>query len=434
MTRKRDVRDKLRRLAGLRARRWEHYEELLSLLGLAGESRHWEGAVKERIWRLRPGPPEVVFDPAAPPCRDAQALGEEVGRLFTSVRLDGAAPVGDVFSLLVGLLYARPACRGVNPRPETAASLARVSRAVGARFEELLNRAEALLREKVVEVLIRYTRPCSHLFAFGVDLVPPADGSARRPSSRVTLTPVAPERVDVVVDGAVRRAWRCGAVVPSGRIHWVSWPAGVLGQAGGPAEYPVYLQEHALARLFERVPFIDAPHLVFDCAWRSLAEPAVSEPRGDRCLVEYRFMRRRVGYFVARRLADRVVLTTFLLLTMQGTPEARLLRERLRLARPDIEHLELDRLSTFVHGDIRDDPELVRIFRECGCGDLLNWGGEESRAFCRPGDAREVRAYLGLEPETGSADRPSGGEPAGRPTRAEGEMPPSKPPEASTRK
>jgi hypothetical protein len=38
-----------------------------------------------------------------------------------------------------------------------------------------------------------------------------------------------------------------------------------------------------------------------------------------------------VGYFIARRLPDRVLIKTFLLLTMRGTPESQNLHRLLRL-------------------------------------------------------------------------------------------------------
>ncbi len=39
--------------------------------------------------------------------------------------------------------------------------------------------------------------------------------------------------------------------------------------------------------------------------------------------------------------------------------------------RADREWLELDKLITFLNSDMQLDPELVRVFEECGCGHLF---------------------------------------------------------------
>jgi hypothetical protein len=106
---------------------------------------------------------------------------------------------------------------------------------------------------------------------------------------------------------------------------------------------------------------------------------------------------KRVGYLVGSRLADRVLIKTFLLLTMQGTPESQELYRRLRLRRPDIEYLGPDDIQTLATTDLVRDPEIARIFEECGCRDLLRFVTEDSWGDIRSGYANRFKAFLGLE-------------------------------------
>ena len=129
--------------------------------------------------------------------------------------------------------------------------------------------------------------------------------------------------------------------------------------------------------------------------WASLRFPFITAAEGDRFTVEYRILEWRLGYLYARRTAEGIVVTTFVFLTMEGTPEARLLYDKLRLRRSDIAYQDLDKLATFTRTDLLDDPELRVILEQCGCGHLTGIKallGQECRAY-----AGEFRKYLRLD-------------------------------------
>jgi hypothetical protein len=63
---------------------------------------------------------------------------------------------------------------------------------------------------------------------------------------------------------------------------------------------------------------------------------------------------------------DLVLIRTFLFLTMQGTSESDLLREKLRLRRSDIEFNQLDDVYTFLFSDLARDPELALALENAG--------------------------------------------------------------------
>jgi hypothetical protein len=89
-----------------------------------------------------------------------------------------------------------------------------------------------------------------------------------------------------------------------------------------------------------------------------------------------------------------VLVTTFLLLTMQGTPESRRLRAALQLRRPDVEYTGLDDIRSFVNSDLAEDQELAEVFRACGCGDLLKLRTDQ-QVNRSPVRAGTLRRYLG---------------------------------------
>ena len=68
---------------------------------------------------------------------------------------------------------------------------------------------------------------------------------------------------------------------------------------------------------------------------------------------------------------DKLVILSFLFLTNDGTPEGKKLRAITGLAKRDKKYLEIDKLSTFTAYRIHEDKELSELFRQAGCGSLL---------------------------------------------------------------
>jgi hypothetical protein len=128
-----------------------------------------------------------------------------------------------------------------------------------------------------------------------------------------------------------------------------------------------------------------------------LLPPKVTQNHKGEYLIEYRFFDYTLGYFVAEVVEQAILVTTFLFLTMQGTPEASALYERLRLRRPDIQQLGLDSLENFLHTDLQEDSELVSMLDACGCGHLTKLVGPETQLDWKSGYARDVRKYLGMK-------------------------------------
>jgi len=202
-------------------------------------------------------------------------------------------------------------------------------------------------------------------------------------------------------DRVPRKAFRCGRPFVNTGIDWVTWEAEQLGLENLSGALPVYVRKHVLDRLHERLNFIRTPTWILnDFLWRSLREPRLLNVDNASMgfLVPYHLVDYRVGYLSCRIVERMVVVYTFLFLTMDGTPEGRNLRERLRVQRPDKEHLELDKLETFLFSDIKKDPGLLKLFRECGCGHLFEIVDKDFVSKRMTGYARDIRKYLSLGP------------------------------------
>jgi hypothetical protein len=135
----------------------------------------------------------------------------------------------------------------------------------------------------------------------------------------VTLGAEPAQRINTVIDGNTRPAYRCGGSPEGNGFRWLDLPTALLDNFTDTGTIPVYIQSHTLERLRQRLPVpLGAIHHGLT---HSLACPLINRQDNETFLIEYRLHEElRVGYLVARRLANTVILTTFLLITMQGTP------------------------------------------------------------------------------------------------------------------
>jgi len=207
------------------------------------------------------------------------------------------------------------------------------------------------------------------------------------------------ERVNI--DGKPRSGYWCGLPVFPGGIEWITWKGDTLRMADANREYPVLVQQHALDRLYGRngrLGFLAGHEAALQRSlWISLRHPAFHPSGRDdgSVLVEYRLGDHKLGYLVARGASNRVVVLTFLFLTMDCTPEGRELRRQLRLGRDDKTFLGFDSLDTFALTDVRTDRHLRSVLEKCGCGHLCEFG--DNGLLVREGHADVMKEYLKLD-------------------------------------
>ena len=150
--------------------------------------------------------------------------------------------------------------------------------------------------------------------------------------------------------------------VDSGAPAPVTWNPQKLGIGPDDRDLPVFVGEHTISRLHERMALYGESGILHRMMYDSLDRPRLEPTEGaDGFLVEAGRRDAKLGYFVVEVYADFVFVKTFLFLTMQGTPEARCLRQKLGLSRKDIEYFKLDNFFTLACSDLGEDPELRRL-------------------------------------------------------------------------
>jgi hypothetical protein len=184
------------------------------------------------------------------------------------------------------------------------------------------------------------------------------------------------------IDKKARKAFKLG-IVERGKLRWVEIK-----------RMPVFVQQHALDRLRERTsPTNNTSGDLF----LTMCESFINEPEiieKDRSfLVPCIYSSEKVGYFQCMITDGAVLITTFLFLTMDGTPEGEQLWKKLRIGRYDKEYLGLDSLKLFMTSDLRSDPEFMTLLRECKCDHLLTLKDTPNRTLTT-GIATTVMDYL----------------------------------------
>lgn len=391
-------RDKQDRFEQLRARRQARCEKVLSVFGLARSFRQLPATYRDWIVKVAIITPSIVVEGAD--ANDTTFLKSSVERVLKEAMLEVEGTVFSLYEVWGVLLPLLDLFRGAEASPghRHIAFFEKAAAVWKQHYQAMEERAIGQLANELARITSDYARIDRHLIACRLSWVA---ASATKIDLRIIILVRSPERTIITVDGKPRTAFRCGFADRHG-VSWFAWSADLVGEAGSGERYPVYVQPHALQRLHERVPLTTSD--VHHSMLFSLGQPRIVEQQGDDLLVEFRLYNEvRLGYFRAQLVGRQILVRTFIFLTMDRTPEARQLQERLRLCRPDIEYFGLDRLETFLRSDINQDADLVEAFRECGCEHLLaltrTIGDRQSRA----GFAVMLKEYMQFD----SREQPS---------------------------
>jgi hypothetical protein len=379
-----------------RAKWVETYERILPLVGAKDLFQRLPEPTREGIRRLRYPSPEICFGDDFNQADEREnvrvAVTQALDR-FTFKTGDGhEISARDCFRVVFSLREAINLLQVKPPDGSLSLQVAQTRKKLGAFCDELVEKQLMSLLLDMDLALAKFTRIDTAIYWYEpkYERIGPGKGLFR-----ITLHKSPSERIDILHNGTRRRAFRCGASFGPLGVKWVNVPASLFG-INESGNYPLYVQSHAIRNLHERVPIGDGG-LVHDAMWQSLYSPKVAQNHKGEYLIEYRCFDYKLGYFVAEVVEQSILVTTFLFLTMQGTPEAISLFDRLRLKRPDIEQLGLDSLGNYLFTDLQKDSELVSIFDTCGCGHLLKMARPETQHDWESGYARDVRKYLGMK-------------------------------------
>lgn len=175
--------------------------------------------------------------------------------------------------------------------------------------------------------------------------------------------------------------------------------AGQLGIEGVMQKFriKVFIQQHTLNRIEERLGKRFLYLSYFHVLLASLSQNIVAAGNNT-YLFPLVHGDDKLGYFKGDLIGDKLVIRTFLFLTNNGTPEGRKLQKLFGLQKADKKYLGIDKLSTFVLSDIKENEQLKALFSEAGCGTLLNINKsvldnpEEKEIAC----AQFIANYLGM--------------------------------------
>ncbi|MES2516422.1 MAG: hypothetical protein V4580_19880 [Bacteroidota bacterium] len=179
-------------------------------------------------------------------------------------------------------------------------------------------------------------------------------------------------KIQVSIEGMNRPAYRVGWLLPddpslftpvSIDMECLGFPSNVYRE--------VYIQSHALDRLSERVDGVDKGFLHFSI-YNSLQQANVRINKKREWLFEFRLSGKKVGYFKGDLVDGKIILRTFLFLTNNGTPEGEKLHEHTGIMKEDKMYLTIDKFSSFVHSDIKDNERVKEIFVKAGCESLFD--------------------------------------------------------------
>lgn len=189
---------------------------------------------------------------------------------------------------------------------------------------------------------------------------------------QIILNIVEPEIIMTTLEDKQRPAYRLGLPVVNEGVRWITMavppPKGQTGRQ--PEEYPVYIQSHALDRLYERLD------IIFDFVLDyNIFHTFISKEfswYGDRLIIPYEVERLKLGYFLADVIDNKIIIRTFLFITYNGTPEGNKLNRTTGLQKLDKNYLNIDKFSTFVATKIESGSQIAEIFKKAGCEHLFH--------------------------------------------------------------
>ncbi|MBN2350661.1 MAG: hypothetical protein JXJ22_17625 [Bacteroidales bacterium] len=213
-----------------------------------------------------------------------------------------------------------------------------------------------------------------------------------------------PEVISYHIEGKKRLLYRVGWGSPEKDVQWSSMQLKSLNIINLCSELPlpVYIQSHALHRLYERIDCYFPGYLQYHL-YRSLENPVVINFEG-RILIEYIMYGIKYGYLVAECIDGFILIRTFLFITNNGTPEGKKLAEISGLKKLDKKYWAIDKLSTFYASDIENNEELKALFTEAGCNTLFENKHESLATKESSGMAEKIVQYLKLDEKPILAD------------------------------
>jgi len=188
---------------------------------------------------------------------------------------------------------------------------------------------------------------------------------------RIIVSQYEPEKQKFRLSDNVRPAFRIGWTFKDNVFEWIYLLPSELGIKSLPEDQqiPVYMQSHAIQRVFERLDCIHRYVLILSI-YVSLRKNVCIKIQ-DKFMIEFMILDVKVGYLSAVLTDGKLVICTFLFLTFNGTPEGKRLEKYIGLKMLDTKYLKMDKLSSFMTGKLKENEKLRSIFESADCLHLV---------------------------------------------------------------
>jgi hypothetical protein len=261
-------------------------------------------------------------------------------------------------------------------------------------YENLNQRAIDLLHQVVIMLGLFSSRPDTRYLWIEIDFHSDVDlntGTYWRFKLRQTEISVK----NITLYDQTRPAFRLGIPYPDDGVTWCWLKVQNPDHDHSPSRYLLYIQSHAILRMFERLESIDQEAIMYNF-YSSFVKPEILLING-KVLIRYNFFKKKLGYFLADFAEGKLLIKTFLFVTNEGTPEAMKLQEIAGLGKLDIKYWNIDKLQKFLQSDIVSNPVLKKIFSEAGCSDLFTLETTGTDFYnVKEYIADDIQKYLGL--------------------------------------
>lgn len=199
------------------------------------------------------------------------------------------------------------------------------------------------------------------------------------------------------INNGKRPAYRMGVPFRHDGVIWNKIKASDFGiKSSFPdMELDVYIQSHAVKRLYERLDPISTPEYYL-FSFMSLLEAKIIKYKGKN-LIEFYIGEYKVGYFIAEYIDGVILIKTFLLMTNDATPEGDKLHQQTGISIIGKKYFDIDKLKTFISSDLAEDEKLKEIFIKAGCKSLLDSGQTLHKRNIFVEVAASLSKYLNLD-------------------------------------
>lgn len=128
---------------------------------------------------------------------------------------------------------------------------------------------------------------------------------------------------------------------------------------------PVYIQSHALERIYQRL-YPMKISILTQIMNNSLFDHIQVQYFNQRILITVDFMSLKLGYFVGEIIGEKLVIKTFLLLSNNSTPEGTIFKRLTGFSKHDVGYWDIDSFPTFINNSMEQDNHLYPYFEQSG--------------------------------------------------------------------